>query len=70
MTTWTSDDLRLLEAAIATGARRVKYADREVEYRSLADMLMLRDTLRAQLVDPNICAPVTWRPVFSKGLEE
>jgi hypothetical protein len=67
---WTPDDLRALEGAIASGARRVKYADREVEYRTLADMLALRDLMRSHLGDPNASAPVTWRPVFSKGTEE
>jgi len=70
MNSWTAEDLRVLEAAIVTGARRVKYADREVEYRSLADMLTLRDTLRASLGDQKFCAPVTWRPAFSKGFDE
>jgi hypothetical protein len=67
---WTPDDLRALDAAIASGARRVKYADREVEYRTLADMLALRDLMRSHLGDLNASAPVTWRPVFSKGTEE
>jgi len=35
---WTQQDYDNLKAAIATGTKKVKYADKEVEYRSLADM--------------------------------
>jgi hypothetical protein len=41
---WTDADLTALRAAIATGHRRVTFADRTVEYHSLAEMLRaLRD---------------------------
>jgi len=46
---WTQEDLTKLEAAIAGGALRVKYKDREVTYRSLAEMLQLRDQMRNDL---------------------
>lgn len=37
---FSSEDISTLEAAIATGALRVRYADgRQVDYRSLAEML-------------------------------
>lgn len=39
---WTQIDIDKLKAAIATGATRVRYADRDVEYRDLAEM---RETL-------------------------
>lgn len=29
---WTTEDLRLAREALATGAKRVKYKNREVEY--------------------------------------
>lgn len=46
---FSQSDIDELKAGIATGARRVRYADgREVEYRSLADM---RDTLRLMQAD-------------------
>jgi len=35
-TSYTLEDVYRLEAAIASGTRRVKFADREVEYQSLA----------------------------------
>ncbi len=36
---WTLDDYDKLKEAIATGALRVEYADKRIEYRSLDDML-------------------------------
>lgn len=39
---WTQSDIEKLKAAIAQGATKVKFADREVTYRSLAEM---RETL-------------------------
>ena len=46
---WTQDDLTKLEAAIAEGARRVRYSDKEVEYRTLREMKEIRDDIRAEL---------------------
>lgn len=46
---YTNDQLNTLENAIAQGARRVKYGDKEVEYMSLAEMLQARNIMRAEL---------------------
>jgi hypothetical protein len=46
---FTQDDLDVLNASIAQGALKVKYADKEVEYRSLKDMLELRRLMAAEL---------------------
>lgn len=46
---WTQEQLDALNAAIAQGALRVRYADKEVEYRSLSDMLQLRDQMMQSL---------------------
>lgn len=46
---FTMDDLRALEGAIALGATRVKYTDKEVEYRSLKDMQATRRMIRREL---------------------
>jgi hypothetical protein len=35
---WTTADRDALKAAIASGERRVRYGDREVEYRTLEEM--------------------------------
>lgn len=42
---WSQTDLDTLDAAIATGVRKVRYADREVEYQSIPDMLIARTEL-------------------------
>ncbi len=50
MASWTSYDLTVLENAIKTGAKKVKYSnDKEVEYRDLSEMLKLRDIIIASL---------------------
>lgn len=46
---WTQDDLTILEKAIAQGATRVKYADKEVEYRSLSEMYNIREQIKDEL---------------------
>ena len=46
----TRADLDAIEEAIATGALKVRFADnREVTYRSLADMRSIRDEIAATL---------------------
>ncbi len=46
---WTTDQLAALETAISQGALRVRYSDKEVQYRSLSEMLQLRDMMRQEL---------------------
>lgn len=46
---WTTEQLAAVEEAISFGATRVKYADREVQYNSLSDLLRLRDRMRQDL---------------------
>jgi hypothetical protein len=46
---FTESDLTKLEDAIKSGVKRVKFADREVEYQDLAAMLKARDLLRREL---------------------
>lgn len=41
--------LDAIEAAMATGATRVSYDGKSVEYRSVGDMARVRDQLRAEL---------------------
>lgn len=49
MSAWTTDDLAILEKAIAQGTLRVQYADKLIEYRSLNDMLRTLDLIRKDL---------------------
>lgn len=51
-TSWTQADLTAIEAAIATGARRVRFQTHEVEYQSIADLLKARDVIRDALCKP------------------
>jgi hypothetical protein len=46
---YTTEQLVELERAIAQGATKVKYQDREVEYQSLSAMRSLRDDIRREL---------------------
>lgn len=46
---FTQIQLDALEKAIAEGVTRVKYETKEVEYRSLDEMLRLRDVIRQAL---------------------
>jgi hypothetical protein len=45
-TTWTMEQLTALENAIAKGIRIVRYDDKTIEYRSLNEMLTLRNEMR------------------------
>lgn len=47
--TWTTEDLKTIEAAIAQGALRVEYNDRTVVYRSIAELTRARTLIRRAL---------------------
>ncbi len=49
MPSYTQDQYNKLCEAISQGARRVKYADKEVEYRSLDEMIRIRDLMAEDL---------------------
>ncbi|WP_315729094.1 MULTISPECIES: phage head-tail joining protein [unclassified Bradyrhizobium] len=57
---YTQDDIDALKAAIATGARRVKFGSgpdsREVEYRSRAEMIATLDDMVKE-VSPSAAPP-------------
>lgn len=46
---YTQEQLTALTEAISLGATSVQYADKKVEYRSLNEMLRLKNTMEAQL---------------------
>lgn len=47
---WTQEDLDAINEAIASGASKVRFADnREVTYRSIADMRSIRDEIAQTL---------------------
>ena len=68
MAGFTTAQLEALEAAIAQGALKVKYQDREVTYQSLSDMLRLRDVMRGEL-GTETTNRVRRFAQFSKGIE-
>lgn len=55
---FTQIQLDSLEVAISQGALSVQYNDRKITYHSLAEMIRLRDTMRAEL---GVAAPATSR---------
>jgi len=46
---YTTDQLNALTSAIALGATFVKYSDKEVHYRTLAEMLALQREMQIDL---------------------
>lgn len=46
---YTIEQYNQLKAAIASGAKRVKYADKEVEYNSVTDMLRVLGLMESEL---------------------
>ena len=46
---FTQTQLDLLNNAIAQGVLEVKYADKTVIYRSLSEMMAIRDTIKTEL---------------------
>ena len=66
---YTQSQLDALEKALAEGAETVKYQDKLVTYRSLDDMLKIRDMMRNELgLNANSDGGVLY-PSFSKGLD-
>jgi hypothetical protein len=49
MSTFTSDDLAALNAAIASGELTIKHNGREVTYRSMDELLKAKQTVEAEL---------------------
>jgi hypothetical protein len=65
MAGYTQAQLDALDAAIAQGATHVRYGDKQVQYRSLDEMLRLRSLIRREL-GLEIKDQKTF-PTFSKG---
>jgi hypothetical protein len=56
---WTQADLDAINAAIATGAKRVRYQTHEVEYQSMADLLRARDLIKSEVEGSTAgCGPI------------
>lgn len=48
---YTEQQLIAVEQAITRGERVVRYADRTVEYRSVDELMKVRDQIRSSLAD-------------------
>ena len=46
---FTQDDLKSLEKAIVGGTLTVRYSDKNITYRSLDEMMRIRDLVRNEL---------------------
>lgn len=64
---WTTDDLDAIKKAIAQGALTVKYADKEVTYRSLNEMLKIKGLIESELGINQGTGRIL--ATFKKGLE-
>ena len=75
-TAFTKENLLALEHAIVEGVRRVKYTDKEVEYRSIDEMFRIRDLMRSKLGLKKKCGAAGLFggqriiPEHSKGLDD
>jgi hypothetical protein len=65
---FTQEQLDSLEQAIADGTLTVKYQDKLITYRSLEEMIRIRDLMRQSLGIASITVRV--KASFSKGLWE
>ncbi len=48
-TNYTTENLQALEQAIALGATEVWYGDKRIVYRSLGEMIRIRDLMKIEL---------------------
>lgn len=51
MANWTQDDLDAINELIATGAKRIKYGDKETDLRDLDDLKATRSLIEQSLAN-------------------
>jgi len=66
MASWTQKDLDAINDAIAQGALKVKYQDKEITYRSLEDMFAIKAQMQKDL-SPSTSGTCRAYARFSKG---
>lgn len=66
---YTLEQIQILENAIATGSKVVKYGDKEVEYRSLTEMKQTLDMMKEDLGLTDRKKDTRRYGSFNKGLE-
>ena len=67
---YTQQDLNALNSAIVSGHLRVEYDGKKVEFRSLSDLIKIRDMVAAELAptSQSTAQQRQFYPSFSKGL--
>jgi hypothetical protein len=65
---WTQSELDAIEDAIASGVTRVTHNGTTTEYRSLADLMRLRDEMTAGLTASGAIKIRRLRIITTKGL--
>ena len=67
---YTNAQIVTLREAIASGATKVSYSDKTVEYRSLSEMKEILATMEAEFADPGVARRRHFRSVTvaDKGL--
>lgn len=66
---WTTAQLTALETAISNGSLSVEYGDKKVVYRSLDEMLKLREIMKRELYGSTASGEASRvKTKFSKGL--
>jgi hypothetical protein len=67
---YTISQLATIEEAIASGTLRVEIDNRIVVYQSLADLIKLRNIMKAELgvSTPSTARGRVWSPTISSGL--
>lgn len=62
---WTSTDLSTIDAAIASGAKMVRFQDRTIEYQSIADLMKARTEINNYLMSQSSPPPTRQIRVFT-----
>jgi len=62
---WQSSDLATIDAAIASGAKTVRFQDRTIEYQSIKDLMDARTTINNYLMSLTTPPPTRQIRVFT-----
>lgn len=63
---YSQSDIDALEVAIASGIKKVKFSDRETEYRDLAEMKQILNDMKASVSGRR---RESWRPTYCRGYQ-
>jgi hypothetical protein len=63
---WTSSDLATVDAAIASGAKVVRFQDRTIEYQSISDLMKARTEINNYLMSLTTPPPTRQIRIFTE----